>query len=183
MQHVTVLSVRAPHCLENRLSQPLKQSLLYFLFLSTIFLAKSGLPSFLYAAQKSHPWLHLWQLRPTGMAGARMVKAHPEQVGNWEWALAPQPGPPHNQPGSLSHLTVTQAVQHRPVASPLDQSLVLLFPVKISKPWSIFLGWPWPFYQQSPPTNPKCNNNVTCGVPYTLFYICLPVFEKWNKDE
>ena len=172
MQHVTALSVRHPLPWEHAQSTPEAESSMTLIRLHHHVPGQEWLPSFLSAAKKVTSWLHLWSWNGKG---------HPGQVGDWVWALASQPGPPRSQPGSLS--PVTHALQHHPVAAPLDQSLALLFPGKISKPRSIFLGWPWPFYPQSPPINPRVHNNVACDVPYTSFFMCLPMFKKWNKDE
>lgn len=181
-QHVILVLCKPPVLWEHARSAPEAESSTTLIPLHHHVPSQEWLPHLSNYSQKSHSRLQLWGLRPTGVDGARVVRAHTGQVGNWAWAFAPQPGPSHSQPGS--HLTrspgLYSAIQwllHW--TSPLAFS----FPIKIPKPWYRFLGRPWPLRQQAPPANPRVHNNGACNVPYTFFYICIPMFKKWNKDE
>ena len=142
----------SPQCPENILSQPLKQRLLPLSCFHHHVPGQERPPHLPNYSQKSHSWLQLWGLRPTSVEGARVARSHTGQVGN-SVTLCPS-ARAITQSTKLSPHPVTWALQRHPVVAPLDQPLVLLFPIKISKPM-IQISWMALTPPPSPTSKPK----------------------------
>lgn len=98
--------------------------------------------------KKSGSWVYLWGLRPRGVDGAGVVRARQDQVGS-------ECSQPAHHTIESSHLTITQAPQRGPATAPLDQPLVLLFPMKVPESCSKFLGLYWSLLLTSPTNKSK----------------------------